>query len=144
VVLRDAVRNEVAKQKQVEEEMSQEQEQLKMSIGNYNSIINVNEQQLVGLRKRYDDAINERNERGIMLIKRGEEVCVMAERANVQELVLKRGNFELQVREEEQRFLKIRLDEERRQLTLARKAVPNEQALRRELDALRQQVTFIH
>ena len=40
----------------------------------------------VKLRKRYETAVQNRNDRGIQLIEREEEVCVFYERLNIQGL----------------------------------------------------------
>lgn len=138
--MRDSIRNEVEKQKDKEKDMKDLMEQQKMDINNYNVIITTSEQEATKLRKRYDACVKERNKRGIELITRSEEVCVMCERANCQENIIKNANMELASREEEIRFLKLRLDEEKRICGLYQKEVPNEAALKVELDSLRLQV----
>ena len=140
VSLRDSIRNEVEKQKDKEKEMKDLMEQQKMDISNYNNIINAGEQESTRLRKRYDACVKERNKRGIELITRSEEVCVMCERSNCQENIINNANMELAAREEEIRFLKLRLEEDKRVVGLYRKEVPNEAALKTELDSLRAQV----
>ncbi|CAF0929077.1 unnamed protein product [Brachionus calyciflorus] len=140
VSLRDSIRNEKEKQKKILEELKYTEEQQKMNIGNYNNIVNYNEEESTRLRKRYEDSIKERNYRGIELIKRSEELCVMCERSNAQETLITNGNIELQSREEELRFLKLRLEEEKRVLNLYRKNAPNEDALKNELEILRSQL----
>lgn len=121
--------------------MNEIQEQQKMNINNYNNIVNYNEQESTRLRKRYEDCIKERNQLGIELITRSEEVCVICERSNAQESLIKNGYIELQAREEESRFLALRLEEEKRQVDLQRKQVPNEEANKHELEVLRAQVS---
>ena len=138
--LRDSIRNEVSKQRDIEEEMRVQLEQQKMDIDNYNTIINMCEAESVRLRHRYDECVKERNDLGMHLINRSEEVAVICERSNVQEMILTNGNIELQAIEEEIRFLKLTLEEEKRKHELYSKAVPNEQAMRTELESLREQV----
>jgi hypothetical protein len=140
VSLRDTIRNEVMKQTVIDNEIRQVQEQQKMNISNYNNIINYNERESTKLRKRYDDSIKDRNNCGIRLITRNEEVCVIMERVNGQETLCKNGNIELQAREEEIRFLKMKIDEEKRQVELAKKQLPKEKALEVELENLRNQL----
>jgi hypothetical protein len=140
VSLRDSIRNEVLKEKGMIAEMNEVQEQQKMNINNYNNIITVGEQESTRLRKRYEECVKERNNRGIELISRGEEVCVICERVNAQENVLKTGNIELLAREEEIRFLKVRLNEELRQLELSKKTAPSVDDKKKELEILRQQL----
>lgn len=140
VSLRDSIRNEVEKQKEKEKEMKDLKEQQELEISNYNSLITTSEQESIKLRNRYDACVKERNKRGIELITRSEEVCVMCERSNCQENIINNANLELAAREEEIRFLKLRLDEEKRLVTLYSKEVPNEAALKAELESLRTQL----
>lgn len=140
--MRDSIRNEVEKQKDREKEMKDLMEQQKMDIQNYNTIITQNENESSKLRTRYDGCVKERNKRGIELITRSEEVCVMCERSNCQENIIKNANMELAAREEEIRFLKLRLEEEKRVVGLYKKEVPNEAALQIELESLRNQVSL--
>jgi hypothetical protein len=137
---RDSVRNEKKKQKEILDEMKDLSYQKKMSIDNFNCIVTNNEQEAVRLRKRYEECAKERNSRGIQLIKRSEEVCIICEKSNAQESIVKNGNIELQAREEEIRFLKVRIEEEKRLVDLYRKQLPNEEALSTELKMLRKQV----
>ncbi len=39
---------------------------------------------MVRLRKRYEAAVQQRNDRGLQLIERDEEVCVFYEKINIQ------------------------------------------------------------
>lgn len=61
--LRDSMRKEVAKQQRVEEAMREKQEQQKMDISKLNLMINQAEEQMVRLRKRYERAVQHRNDR---------------------------------------------------------------------------------
>ena len=47
-----------------------------MDIAKLNLMINASEEQMVQLRKRYEQAVQSRNERGLQLIERNEEVSV--------------------------------------------------------------------
>ena len=140
ISLRDSIRNEVGKQREREKEMNDLMEQQKMDISNYNTIVNLSEIELARLRKRYDESVAERNNRGIELITRGDEVCVVLERANCMDNIIKNANLELSAREEEVRFLTLTKDEEERVYNLLTKQVPNEAALQKELEVSRQQL----
>lgn len=63
IVMRDSLRNEVAKQQRIEEEMHEKREQQKMDISKLNTMINQAEEQMTKLRNRYEKAITHRNER---------------------------------------------------------------------------------
>merc|ERR1712076_140844 len=62
IVLRDSLRNEVAKQNRFEEEMREKREQQRMDIAKLNLLINQAEEQMVQLRKRYETAVQHRND----------------------------------------------------------------------------------
>ena len=84
IVIRDSLRNECAKQRRIEEEMREKREQQRMDISKLNMLINQAEEQMVRLRKRYENAVQHRNDRGIQLIERDEEVCIFYEKVNIQ------------------------------------------------------------
>lgn len=140
IVMRDGLRNEVAKQQRIEEEMHEEREQQKMDIAKLNTMINQSEEQMTKLRNRYEKAITHRNERGIKLIERNEEVCVFYEKVNIQDQMIRNGNVELQAREEEIRFQKMALNEEKRAIGLLRAQLPNRRSLEEEQTTLRIQL----
>ncbi|KAL3853073.1 hypothetical protein ACJMK2_016653 [Sinanodonta woodiana] len=140
IVMRDSMRNEVAKQQHIEEEMHEKREQQKMDISKLNMMINQAEEQMTKLRNRYEKAVSHRNERGIKLIERNEEVCIFYEKVNTQDQMIRNGNVELQCREEEIRFLKMQLNEELRAIELLRKQMPNKSNLEDELVTLQIQL----
>ena len=53
---------------------------------------------------------------GLQLIERNDELCILYERANVQEATLKKGHINLTSREAERRMLKLELKEANRQI----------------------------
>lgn len=63
VVLRDQLRNELAKQQRIEEEMREKREQQRLDIAKLNLMINQAEEQMVQLRKRFETAVQHRNDR---------------------------------------------------------------------------------
>lgn len=67
VVMRDGLRNEVAKQQRIEEEMHDKRDQQKMDIAKLNTMINQAEEQMTKLRNRYEKAITHRNERFVTI-----------------------------------------------------------------------------
>ncbi|XP_041349849.1 coiled-coil domain-containing protein 146-like [Gigantopelta aegis] len=133
IELRDSLRKEVGKQQTIEESMREKRDQQKMDIAKLNMMINQAEEQMVKLRKRYEEAVKHRNNRGIKLIERNEEVCIFYEKVNIQDQMIRNGEVELKAREEEIRFIKLQLTEENRNMELNRKALPNKKALENEL-----------
>ncbi|XP_025107838.1 coiled-coil domain-containing protein 146-like isoform X2 [Pomacea canaliculata] len=136
IVIRDGLRNEMAKQQHLEEEMKEKREQQKMDIAKLNLMINLGEEQMVKLRKRYEKNVQHRNDRGIKLIERNEEVCVFYEKLNIQEQMIRNGEVELKAREEEIRFMRLQSLEEQRAIDLIQQNMPIKQHLEDELVTL--------
>ena len=63
ITIRDSLRNEVAKQHRIEQDMSNKKEQQRMDIAKLNLLINQNEEIMVDQRKRYEKAVQNRNDR---------------------------------------------------------------------------------
>lgn len=140
IVIRDSLRNEMAKQQRLEEEMREKREQQKMDMAKLNLMINQGEEQMVKLRKRYEKNVQHRNDRGIKLIERNEEVCVFYEKVNIQDTMIRNGEVELKAREEEIRFLKMQLNEENRSRDLLQRSMPSKRHLESELVTLQIQL----
>ena len=52
-----------------------------------NSLINTAEKEMLRLKKQYETVVESRNFTGIMLIDRNDELCILYEKANIQEEV---------------------------------------------------------
>ncbi|GAX79502.1 hypothetical protein CEUSTIGMA_g6943.t1 [Chlamydomonas eustigma] len=89
-----------------------------------NAIINQTEKAMLKLRKQYEIAIESRNYTGIMLIDRNDELCILYEKCNIQEEVLKGGVLELHLRDDEERVLRIEVAELQRSIAATMKIVP--------------------
>lgn len=63
ITMRDSLRNEVAKQHRIEQDMSNKKEQQRMDISKLNMLINQSEEVMVDQRKRYEKAVQNRNYR---------------------------------------------------------------------------------
>ncbi|XP_069484152.1 coiled-coil domain-containing protein 146 [Ambystoma mexicanum] len=132
-VIRDSLIRDLAKVNFGHHEMKQKKEQQKLEIGRLTNMINQIEEIMMQLRKKYENVIQERNERGVQLIEREEEVCIFYEKINIQDMLTRNGDIEIQAMDEKIRFLKMKLVEESRQIEQARKNVPNKKALESEL-----------
>ena len=84
LVIRDSLRNEKAKQKKIEDEFEEKTLQQDKHIAKMNLMINQAEQEMDRLQNRYKSAVQHRNDRGIQLIQRDEEVCIFYEKVNIQ------------------------------------------------------------
>ncbi|XP_019623769.1 PREDICTED: coiled-coil domain-containing protein 146-like [Branchiostoma belcheri] len=141
IVVRDSLRNEVAKARRLEEEMREKREQQRMDIAKLNLMINQAEEEMVRLRKRYENAVQNRNDRGVQLIERNEEVCIFYEKLNIQDTLIRNGDVELQGREEEIRFLKMELTELKRSIDILKRQLPNKKELEQGLVTLQIQLS---
>uniref|UniRef100_H2Z879 Coiled-coil domain containing 146 n=1 Tax=Ciona savignyi TaxID=51511 RepID=H2Z879_CIOSA len=141
LVLRDSLRNEQSKATALEAELVEKREQLKMQIGKLNTLNNQAEEGMVQLRKRYETAVQHRNDRGVQLVEREEEVCIFYEKFNIQETMIRNGDVAIQTMEEEIRFLRMQNAEEQRQINLGRKNRPNLKHLNDELVTLQIQLS---
>ncbi|XP_069141238.1 coiled-coil domain-containing protein 146-like [Argopecten irradians] len=140
IVMRDSLRNEVAKQTNIYNDMKATVEQQKMDLNKLNNMMNAGEEESTRLRNRYSKEEQKRNDRGLKLIEREEEVCIFYEKVNIEEQMIRNGNVELQAKEEEIRFLKMQLNEENRSIELLRKNMPKKHALEQELVTLQIQL----
>lgn len=95
-----------------------------VEIDKLNSLINMLEKRMLVLKSNYERAVDTRNLAGVQLIDRNDELCVLYEKANIQEQTLKQGEVSLQQREEELRLLRLKKAELIRQVEAAKKVVP--------------------
>ncbi|XP_029472890.1 coiled-coil domain-containing protein 146 [Rhinatrema bivittatum] len=140
-MIRDSLRNSISITSASLQDMNSKREQLKLEIGRLTNMINDAEDDMIRLRKKYEIIIQDRNERGIQLIEREEEVCIFYEKINIQEMLIRNGDIELQAMEEKIRFLKMQLAEKTRQIDQAHRILTNKKALEEELVSLQIQVS---
>lgn len=113
-------------------------EQQIVEIDKLNSIINNLEDDMLKVKKQYEQAVENRNFMGLQLIERNDELCILFERANVQEKTSTEGIMALTSKKQEIRMLKLELKESQRQIEVTKKllpAVPKRQERVRELQA---------
>jgi len=79
-------------------------EQQIVEIDKLSLIISSLETDMLRLKKRYESAIETRNQTGIQLIDRNDELCILYERSNIQEDTLKSGEIKLQELDQSVRF----------------------------------------
>ncbi|XP_069834159.1 coiled-coil domain-containing protein 146 [Dendropsophus ebraccatus] len=140
-MIRDSLQKDVSRLSLHLQEVKEKREQKKMEIGRLTNMINQAEEEMVGLRKKYESAVKNRNERGVQLIEREEEVCIFYEKINTQEMLLRNGDVEMMALDEKTRFLKMRVTEETRQIEQIKKELPNKKALESDLITLQIQLS---
>ena len=97
---------------------------LKNRMRKLNTVITTTEDEMLELKKNYEDAVENRNYAGIRLIDRNDELCILYEKANVQETILKQGTTILNQRKEEIRALSVKLADLQRQIELCQRVLP--------------------
>ncbi|KAI8835875.1 hypothetical protein BC829DRAFT_406093 [Chytridium lagenaria] len=141
--LRDAAKNEANKLLATYRERRDQIDQHLSRIETLNTLINAAEEDMVHLKHRYEAAVKERNTVGIHLLDRNDELCILYERLNVQTNIMRKGETELQSREEEIRKLKLIATEVQRQVELGKKAKPEAEASRKELDDVKKDLETV-
>ncbi|KAM8972110.1 coiled-coil domain-containing protein 146 [Pelodytes ibericus] len=128
-MMMDNLRKDVSRASKNLQEMEEKKEQQKMKIGRVTNIINQTGEDMVQLHKKYESAVQNRNERGVQLIEREEEVCIFHEKINTQEMLLRNQDVELMALEEKIRFRKMQITEKKRQITQDKKLLGHKKAL---------------
>lgn len=108
-VQRDALRYDTNKSQAEYKKKQEVVDQQIVEIDKLNSIINQLERRMLVLKSSYERAVESRNVAGVQLIDRNDELCVLYEKANIQEQTLKQGELGLQKRQEEVRLIKLQV-----------------------------------
>ena len=124
-VARDQLRLETNKCQATYRQKQELVEQQIVEIDKLNSIINGMERDMRSLKDRYEQLVEARNFAGVQLIDRNDELCILYEKANIQEQTLKKGTIAIQQREDETRMLHLQLAESQRAIEATRKQMPN-------------------
>jgi len=99
-------------------------EQQVLDIDKLNSIINNLEEDMLKVKVQYEQAVENRNFMGLQLIERNDELCILFERANMQEKTSAKGITALTSKQDEIRMLKLQLKECQRQIEVTKKLIP--------------------
>jgi hypothetical protein len=106
--LRDSKRTELNK---LNYKFNQKQSVINQKINEsdkLNLIINSLQKEMNSLIYKYEQACENRNNMGIQLIDRNDELCILYEKSNIQENILKNG--EQKIREKEEKIKMINLE----------------------------------
>jgi len=93
-------------------------------IDKLNSIINNVEKEMVRVKRMYEVAVEERNYTGIQLIDRNDELCILYEKSNIQEQILRNGEYEFMQRVNEIRVLKLECSRLNWKVEVTQRALP--------------------
>ncbi|KAK2834676.1 hypothetical protein Q7C36_015377 [Tachysurus vachellii] len=139
--IRDSLKNDISKVACMLHEMQHKSEEQRLKIVQLGQVINAQEQDLLHMRKSHDMSVQSRNERGVQLLEREEEICVFYAKVNVQENLICEGTLQIQALEEEICSLKMRLNEEQRQISLSKKQMTCKKPLEDECALLQIQLS---
>uniref|UniRef100_A0A2K5Z2A6 Coiled-coil domain containing 146 n=1 Tax=Mandrillus leucophaeus TaxID=9568 RepID=A0A2K5Z2A6_MANLE len=140
VTIRESMQNDVRKIASKLQEMKEKKEAQLNNIDRLANMITMIEEEMVQLRKRYEKAVQHRNESGVQLIEREEEVCIFYEKINIQEKMKLNGEIEIHLLEEKIRFLKLKIAEKQRQICVTQKLLPAKRSLDADLAVLQIQL----
>ncbi len=99
-------------------------EQQIMEIDKLNVVINNLEKDMLDLKSKFENSVEERNITGVQLIDRNDELCILYERSNQQTDALKKGELELMKKDWEFRQLRLQIEELKRQYIAAKHKLP--------------------
>lgn len=138
--VRDALRAEQNKHMASEKKKKVEVQQLAAETDNLNAMVNGIEKEMLKLKIQYEHVVEERNYTGIQLIDRNDELCILYEKSNLQQTVLKKGEVDIRKREEELRTLDLQVAELCREIEVARRQLPCIPKLEQEIVLLQTQL----
>lgn len=124
VAQRNAQRNDVNRLHARYREKQEQVEQQIVQVDKLNAVINRMEAEMLRLKRTYEAGVEARNFTGIQLIDRNDDLCILYEKANVQEATLRQGTIQVEAREQEARMLNLTLAELQRQLEATRRIMP--------------------
>ncbi len=107
-----------------------------------NMIILALEREMLKLRHQYEVACESRNYTGIQLIDRNDELCILYEKANIQENILRNGERDIQALEDDIRMIKIEMGEVKRKIEVTRKDIPQVPKLADEIVQLKNELNL--
>ncbi|KFP88038.1 PREDICTED: coiled-coil domain-containing protein 146 [Apaloderma vittatum] len=129
VAVMDSLKSDYRKIVQIMHEMNEQKKQRCVELERLTSRVTHIEEEMVQLRKIYEKAIQQHNESGLLLRDREEEICILCEKINMQEMLLRSGDIEMQAMDEKIRLLKLKVAERKRQIKLCFRALPVKNAL---------------
>jgi chromosome segregation ATPase len=144
VVQRDQLRTDYTRISTKALALNEQVGQFVIEIDKLNLIINTIEREMVVLKRAYEKAVEARNFAGIQLIDRNDELCILWEKSNIQEKLLKRGEDAMHSKDEEVRILRIELCEVQRKLQVLHRRIPDVPKLGVEVQRLRSQLADVH
>ncbi|XP_048195801.1 coiled-coil domain-containing protein 146 [Perognathus longimembris pacificus] len=141
LTIRESMQNDVYKIMGKLQEMKEKKEAHLNSMDRLASQITAIEEETAQLCKKYEKAVRRRNESGVQLMEREEEVCIFYEKINIQEKMKINVDVEIYNLEEKIRFLKLKIAEMQRQICVTQKSVPVKKSLEADLVVVQRQLS---
>lgn len=132
-----AVLNKAEYEKQ---ELIEQSNQQANEIAKLNMITVGLQKDMILIRKQYEVACESRNYMGVQLIDRNDELCILYEKTNIQESIIKNGETEINKLEDEIRMIKIEINEVQRRIEAARKKAPEVPELAKRIKELNEEL----
>ncbi|XP_014819265.1 PREDICTED: coiled-coil domain-containing protein 146 [Calidris pugnax] len=129
VAITDSLKRDYRKIEQIMQEMKEKETQQCLALERLTSMVTHAEEEMVQLRKQYERAIQQQNESGLLLRDREEELCILYDKINLQEMLCRNGDIEMQDMEEQIRFLKLKVAEKKKLIKLWLNVLPKKNAL---------------
>ncbi|XP_065522827.1 coiled-coil domain-containing protein 146 isoform X2 [Lathamus discolor] len=124
IAIIDSLKSDCLKIVQAMQEMKEKKEQRYLVLERLTNTVAQIEEEIVQLHKRYERAFQQQNERD-----REEELCILYERIHTQEMLRRNGDLEIQVMDEKIKFLKVKVDEKKREIESLLRTLPVQKAL---------------
>mmetsp|Transcript_45822 Transcript_45822/g.146119 ORF Transcript_45822/g.146119 Transcript_45822/m.146119 type:complete len:925 (-) Transcript_45822:53-2827(-) len=105
-----------------------------------NALINATERDMLRLKKQYETHVENRNLTGIMLIDRNDELCILYEKLNIQEKVIREGEMKLNERIDEVWHINLAIKDVARSVEVTKKLLPVVPALDSDVASLQKQL----
>ena len=115
-------------------------EQQIQEVDKLNVVIQNLEKEMIILKQKYEKSVEQRNANGVSLIDKNDELCILFERSNQQQEVLKRGEIELINKEETLRHLRLQAQDIKRQYVTAKQKLPELDSTVKTIHTLEQQL----
>ncbi|XP_061222353.1 coiled-coil domain-containing protein 146-like isoform X4 [Neopsephotus bourkii] len=139
IAIIDSLKSDCLKIVQAMQEMKEKKEQRYSVLERLTNTVTQIEEEIVQLHKRYERVLQQHNESGLLLRDREEELCILYERIHTQEMLCRNGDIEIQVMDEKIKFLKVKVDEKKREIESLLKMLPVKKALDAQLMMLQRQ-----
>ncbi|NXS53714.1 CC146 protein, partial [Brachypteracias leptosomus] len=124
LAITDSLKSDYRKIVQIMLEMKEKKKQKCLDLERLTSTVTLIEKEIAHLHKKYERALHQQNQSGLLLRDREEELRILYEKINLQEMLCRNGDIEMQAMDDKIRFLKLKVAEKKRQIKLWFKELP--------------------